>query len=69
MRVVIYARVSTQRQAQAQTIGQQLERLTAYASQQGWAMPEKNIFRDDGDFTACMETRVKAKDNLIGKRR
>jgi site-specific DNA recombinase len=48
MRVAIYARVSTQRQTQAQTIEQQLERLTQYISQQGWELPEENIFRDDG---------------------
>lgn len=36
MRVAIYARVSTQRQAQAQTIEQQVERLQAYVQQQGW---------------------------------
>lgn len=48
MRVAIYARVSTQRQAQAQTIEQQLERLSTYISQQGWELPGENIFRDDG---------------------
>ena len=48
MRVAIYVRVSTQRQAQAQTIEQQLERLQAYRQQQGWDVPEENIFRDDG---------------------
>ncbi len=48
MRVAIYARVSTQRQAQAQTIEQQVERLQAYVEQQGWALGEDHIFRDDG---------------------
>ena len=48
MRVAIYARVSTQRQAQAQTIEQQVERLQAYVQQQGWALGEDHIFRDDG---------------------
>lgn len=48
MRVAIYARVSTQRQAQAQTIEQQLERLQAYVQQEDWSLPEENIFRDDG---------------------
>jgi site-specific DNA recombinase len=48
MRVAIYARVSTLRQAQDQTIEQQLERLMSYVSQQGWDLPEQNIFRDDG---------------------
>jgi site-specific DNA recombinase len=54
MRIAIYARVSTQRQAQAQTIEQQLERLTAYVSQQGWELPEENIFRDDGFSGAAL---------------
>jgi len=48
MRVAIYARVSTQRQAQAQTIEQQLERLMIYTEQQGWELLQENIFRDDG---------------------
>ena len=48
MRVAMYARVSTQRQTLAQTIEQQLERLSAYVTQQGWVVPEENIFRDDG---------------------
>ena len=48
MRVAIYARVSTQRQAQAQTIEQQLERLQTYVQQEGWSLSEENIFRDDG---------------------
>ena len=48
MQVAIYARVSTQHQAQAQTIEQQLERLRAYIEQQGWVLEPENIFRDDG---------------------
>ena len=48
MRVAIYARVSTQRQAIAQTIDQQLERLQGYVKEQGWELLEENIFRDDG---------------------
>ena len=36
MRIGIYARVSTQRQAQADGLAQQLERLQAHALQQGW---------------------------------
>jgi site-specific DNA recombinase len=48
MRIAIYVRVSTQKQAQAQTIEQQLERLKAYIEQQGLALLEENIFRDDG---------------------
>ena len=38
MRIGIYARVSTQRQAQANGLAQQLERLQAHALQQGWSV-------------------------------
>jgi site-specific DNA recombinase len=48
MRLAVYVRVSTQRQAQAQTIEQQLERLRAHIASQGWELAEENIFRDDG---------------------
>jgi site-specific DNA recombinase len=48
MRVAIYVRVSTLRQAQAQTIEQQLERLERHIAGQGWAMLDKHRFRDDG---------------------
>ena len=48
MRVAIYARVSTTRQAQTQTIEQQLTRLRAYLEQQGWAIDLRHIYRDDG---------------------
>jgi site-specific DNA recombinase len=48
MRVAIYARVSTQRQALAQTIEQQLDRLLAEVATQGWSLAEQHIFRDDG---------------------
>ena len=48
MRVALYARVSTQRQAQAQTIEQQIERLLGHARQQGWDVPLDQVFRDDG---------------------
>src|SRR3989304_2726900 len=70
MRVAIDARVSTQRQAQAQTIDQQLERLMSYVSQQGWKLPEENIFRDDGHSGAglnrpgldCLRDRIAARE-------
>ena len=42
MRVAIYVRVSTQRQAQTQTIEQQLERLRAHLQSQGWELSEAN---------------------------
>jgi site-specific DNA recombinase len=48
MKAAIYARVSTLRQAQAQTIEQQVSRLRTYVQQQGWSLDEAHIFRDDG---------------------
>jgi site-specific DNA recombinase len=48
MRVAAYARVSTLRQAQQQTIEQQLERLSAHAKLKNWELPSANVFRDDG---------------------
>ena len=48
MRVAVYACVSTQRQAQAQTIQQQLERLRGHCDAQGWTLRDQDIFRDDG---------------------
>jgi DNA invertase Pin-like site-specific DNA recombinase len=44
----IYVRVSTDRQAQAQTIDQQLERLKAHLETEGETLLAENIFRDDG---------------------
>ena len=40
--------MSTQRQAQAQTVEQQIERLTGHARQQGWDVLPDQVFRDDG---------------------
>ena len=48
MRVAVYARVSTSRQVQLQSIEQQLERLNGHIRAQGWELTEENIFRDDG---------------------
>jgi site-specific DNA recombinase len=48
MRAALDARVSTRRQAQAQTVEQQPERPTGHARQQGWGVPSADIFRDDG---------------------
>ena len=48
MTVAIYVRVSTQRQAQAQTIEQQLERLRAHLRDQSIELASEGIFRDDG---------------------
>ena len=48
MKVALYARVSTQRQAQALTVEQQIERLMGHARQQGLASLPDQVFRDDG---------------------
>src|SRR5579859_4934573 len=48
MTVVAYARVSTDRQAERQTIAQQVERLQTYAHQQQWQLTTERIFKDDG---------------------
>lgn len=48
MRVAIYGRVSTQRQAQAQTIEQQIARLYARIETQGWMLQPEHVFLDDG---------------------
>jgi site-specific DNA recombinase len=42
MRVALYVRVSPQRQAQTQSLEQQLERLHTYAVQQGWSVPSEH---------------------------
>ncbi len=48
MKVAMYVRVSTQRQAQTQTIEQQLDRLREQNRNQGWLWCDEHIFRDDG---------------------
>jgi site-specific DNA recombinase len=48
MQVAIYVRVSTQYQAQQQTIEQQLERLRVYIQTKNWDVADQHIFRDDG---------------------
>jgi site-specific DNA recombinase len=49
MEVALYARVSTARQQQTQTIEQQMERLqTHVAKQPNWHLSEAHIYRDDG---------------------
>jgi site-specific DNA recombinase len=48
MRVAVYAWVSTTRQAQAQTIEQQLDRLRAAVAGRGWELDERHVYRDDG---------------------
>ena len=48
MRAAIYVRVSTQRQAQAQTIDQQITRLRAHIEARGWDLAPERVFVDDG---------------------
>src|SRR5262245_26364492 len=56
MRVAFYARVSTERQQQAQTIEQQVAQLRAYAAgQDGWVVDEAHVFRDDGRSGAKLD--------------
>jgi site-specific DNA recombinase len=54
MRIALYARVSTTRQAQAQTIEQQLTRLRSFAEQHSWILTEQHIYRDDGSSGATL---------------
>src|SRR5437870_4126218 len=48
MRMAVYVRVSTQQQAQSQTIEQQLERLRLHCQAQQWPWQEVQVFRDEG---------------------
>jgi site-specific DNA recombinase len=48
MRAAVYARVSTPRQAQAQTIEQQLDRLRSAVAGHGWELEDQHVYRDDG---------------------
>jgi site-specific DNA recombinase len=49
MEIAVYARVSTERQQQTQTIEQQMDRLQAHVtSQPSWHLSENHIYRDDG---------------------
>jgi site-specific DNA recombinase len=48
MRIALYARVSTTRQAQAQTIDQQLTRLHSHLEEQGSSVEAGDVFRDAG---------------------
>jgi site-specific DNA recombinase len=48
MQIALYARVSTSRQAQAQTIDQQLTRLRSHLEERGDSVDERNVFRDAG---------------------
>src|SRR5262245_37559220 len=52
MRVALYVRVSTQRQAQQHTVEQQVEQrrahLAAHEEQEGWQVSDEHVYRDDG---------------------
>ncbi len=48
MRIAWYARVSTSRQAQAQTIEQQRARLRSHSAERGDTVDERDVFRDAG---------------------
>jgi site-specific DNA recombinase len=48
MRIALYLRVSTQRQAHQQTSEQQLARLRAWCADQGWEVGDALVFRDEG---------------------
>ena len=73
MRSAIYLRVSTNRQTQAQTIDQQLERLRSHLDLQGESLLADNIFRDDGYSGANLNRpgldrlrdRVKAESSIV----
>ena len=52
MRVAVYARVSATRQAQSQTIEQQLDRLRAAVAERGWELDDQHVYRDDGNSGA-----------------
>jgi site-specific DNA recombinase len=55
MQIAAYVRVSGQRQVQAQTIEQQLERLRIHSEGQGWSWQEVQVFRDDGYSGASLK--------------
>lgn len=55
MKVAIYVRVSTQRQAQAQTSAQQLERLRAHLQAENYELLEQDIFDDEGYSGASLK--------------
>ena len=56
MEVALYARVSTTRQQQHQTIEQQLSRLRDYvATHPDWSVADEHIYRDDGYSGATLK--------------
>ena len=55
MRRAVYVRGSTQRQAQMQTIEQQLERLPSHFQLQGWEWRDDCVIRSDGYSGASLK--------------
>jgi site-specific DNA recombinase len=55
MRVAAYVRVSTPRQVKLETIEQQLQTIHRYARDEGWELPDENVFRDDGYSGASLD--------------
>ncbi len=55
MRVAIYVRVSTQRQAQANTSAPQLERLRAHLQAEHFQLLEQDVFDDEGYSGASLK--------------
>ena len=58
MRVAVYARVPATRQAQAQTIEQQLDRLREAVAGRGWELADQHVYRDDGYSGASLAGRA-----------
>jgi site-specific DNA recombinase len=71
MTVAMYARVSSDRQKEEQTIGSQLQELYALASKEGLTVDERHVYIDDGqsgyylDRPALDRLRDAARDGLI----
>ena len=55
MRVAAYVRVSTPGQVKLETIEQQLQSIHRYARDEGWELPEENVFRDAGYSRASLD--------------
>ena len=57
----IYVRVSTDRQALAQTIDQQIERLRLHLKSEGQELHAEHIFRDDGYSRSYAAARTRSR--------
>jgi site-specific DNA recombinase len=55
MRVAAYVRVSTPGQVKLETIEQQLQTIHRYARDEGWELPDENVFRDDAYSGASLD--------------